>query len=114
MVLEVQPPLVSLLRDLGDAVIAKGDPLPPYDLHCPLLSLPHAFATELATIPARIPYVHADPAKRALWRERLGPRGRPRIGIAWSGARDHPEDAIRSIPAALFLPPLAARMSNCT
>jgi len=107
VILEVQPPLVPLLRDLADMVIAKGDPLPPYDLHCPLVSLPHAFATKVATIPAQIPYVRADPAKRTLWRDRLGPRGRLRIGVAWSGARDHPEDAVRSIPAALFLPPLA-------
>ena len=107
VILEVQRPLVSLLRDLSDAVIAKGDALPAYDLHCPLASLPHAFATEAATIPAHIPYVRADPAKRALWRERLGSRGRRRIGVAWSGARDHPEDAVRSIPATLFLPSLA-------
>jgi tetratricopeptide (TPR) repeat protein len=107
VILEVQPPLVSLVRDLADAVIAKDDPLPPYDLHCPIVSLPRALGTELSTIPTQIPYLRADPANRAAWAERLGPRDRPRVGIAWSGARDHPEDAIRSIPAAQFLPPLA-------
>jgi tetratricopeptide (TPR) repeat protein len=108
VVLDVQAPLVSLLRDLADAVIAQGDALPPYDLHCPLLSLPLAFGTELATIPAGIPYLQADPAKRAIWAARLGTRTRLRVGIAWSGAAYHPGDASRSIPAALFLAPLAA------
>lgn len=108
VVLEVQTPLVPLMGDLADVVIAQGEALPAYDLHCPLLSLPLAFGTELATIPAKIPYLRANPAKRAIWAERLGTRSRLRAGIAWSGAADHPEDAIRSIPAALFLPPLAA------
>ena len=107
VILEVQPSLVSLLRDVADVVIAKGEPLPPYDLHCPFISLPLAFGSDLATIPAQIPYLRADPAKCATWAARLGPRKRPRVGIAWSGARDHPEDTIRSIPAAQFLPPLA-------
>jgi tetratricopeptide (TPR) repeat protein len=108
VMLEVQPPLVPLMRDLADVVIAQGDAVPRYDLRCPLLSLPLAFATEPSTIPADIPYLRADAVRRAVWAGRLGPRTRPRVGIAWSGAPDHPEDAIRSIPAALLLPPLAA------
>jgi tetratricopeptide (TPR) repeat protein len=106
--LEVQAPLVPLMRDLADVVLAAGDEIPPYELRCPLLSLPLAFGTEPATIPADVPYLHADPARRAAWAERLGTRTRMRVGVAWSGAPDHPEDAIRSIPAAQFVPPLAA------
>ena len=108
VVLEVQSPLVPLMRDLADIVIVARDPVPAYDFRCPLLSLPLAFGTELATIPVQIPYLRTDPARRAVWSERLGPRTRKRVGIAWSGAPDHPEDAIRSIPAVLFLPPLMA------
>ncbi len=108
VVLEVQAPLVPLVRDLADVVIAASDPVPAYDLRCPLLSLPLAFGTELSTIPATIPYLRTDPARRAVWAERLGPRTLMRVGVAWSGAPDHPEDAIRSIPAALFLSPLLA------
>ena len=42
VVLEVQPPLLRLMRRLDDrvTVIARGDPLPPVDAHCPLMSLP--------------------------------------------------------------------------
>ena len=105
VVLEVQAPLVTLLRDLADEVIAAGADLPPYDAHCPLLSLPRAFATELPTVPADIPYLQADPDVRARWRERLG--ARPRIGLVLSGSAEHPEDALRSIPAETLRPLLA-------
>ena len=108
VVLEVQRPLVPLMQELADVVIAQGDAVPPYDFRCPLLSLPLAFGTELSTIPADIPYLRAAPARRAAWAARLGKRTRLRVGVAWSGAPEHPEDAIRSIPAALFLPPLVA------
>ncbi len=98
-----QKPLVPLLAPLADAVLPQGspaDPPPPHDLRCPLLSLPFAFGTRLATLPATIPYLAADPARVAAWNARLGPAGRPRIGIAFSGSPDHPDDALRSIPAA--------------
>lgn len=107
VVLEVQAPLVALLRDLADVVIAAGADLPPHDAHCPLLNLPLVFGTELPTVPAEIPYLRPDPARRAQWRERLGRRTWPRIGLVLSGSPDHPEDALRSIPAETLRPLLA-------
>lgn len=103
VVLQVQPPLMGLLADLADVVIARGDAPPPFDLRCPLMSLPLAFGTELHSIPASVPYLHAPPAHLAAWSARLGARRRRRIGIAVSGDPTHPEDAQRSIPAASFL-----------
>jgi ADP-heptose:LPS heptosyltransferase len=91
-----------LLRPLADGVIGPAEKLPPFDLHCPLMSLPLAFGTELETIPADIPYLAADPDHLTRWRRRLGARRRRRIGIAFSGNPDHATDALRSIPAALF------------
>ena len=46
--------MVRLLSRLPGVmqIVARGDELPPFDLHCPLLSLPHAFGTTLDTIPA--------------------------------------------------------------
>lgn len=89
------------------AVIARGEELPPFDLHCPLLSLPRAFRTELASIPADVPYLHPDATSAAAWRERLGERHARRVGIAWSGNPNHPNDRARSIPFAAFAPLLA-------
>ncbi len=103
VVLQVQPPLMALLADLADLVIARDAEPPQFDLHCPLLSLPRAFATELHSIPACVPYLRVPPAHLALWSARLGERRRLRIGIAVSGDPDHPEDAQRSIPAAMLL-----------
>ena len=107
VVLEVQAPLLPLLRGLADDAVAEGADLPPHDLRCPLLSLPLAFGTELATIPAKVPYLAADRRLVAAWRKRLGPATRPRIGLAFSGSPEHPEDALRSIPAETLRPLLA-------
>ena len=109
VVCEVQPELLPLLAELKDVtIIARGDPLPAFDLHCPLLSLPLAFATKPETIPATVPYL-AVPAERAAeWRDRLPPSG-PRAGFVWSGQLSHKNDINRSIPlarlAALFADP---------
>ncbi|MGB6344950.1 MAG: tetratricopeptide repeat-containing glycosyltransferase family protein [Xanthobacteraceae bacterium] len=105
VVIEVQRELVPLLAGLAGAtaVLARGEPLPAFDLHCPLLSLPLAFATELGTIPARIPYLAAPQASIAIWRDRL-PRRRPLIGLAWSGDRIHDNDLNRSIRLETLAP----------
>ena len=102
VICEIQPELVSLLSALESIeIIAKGDPLPQFDVHCPLLSLPLAFGTELATIPAQVPYLAAPTARVAHWRGRLG-EGGPRVGFVWSGSPAHKNDANRSIPLAHF------------
>jgi len=65
--------------------------------------LPLAFATELATIPAQIPYIAPADQDVAQWRERL-PRRRPLIGLAWSGERTHDNDRNRSLRLETLLP----------
>ena len=87
VILEVQPRLVTLLRTLSGAplVIAEGDETPAFDLHCPLMSLPIGFATTIDTIPANIPYLYADPARVAFWRETLKAARGKRIGLVWAG-----------------------------
>ncbi len=110
VVLEVQPGLVALLRQsLPQAtVIAQGGSLPRFDLHCPLASLPQVFGTEVHSVPATVPYLHADPARRAAWRQRLGRPAGPRIGLVWAGCPQHPDDARRSISAERLVPLLTA------
>jgi len=98
VVLEAQPALAPLFASLPARVVAMGDPLPPFDFHCPIHSLPLAFGTRLETIPARVPYLAASEERIAKWRARLGERTRPRIGIAWSGSPHHINDRNRSMP----------------
>ena len=112
VVLEVQPPLVRLVQAMPGAhrVIARGEALPPYDRHCPLLSLPRAFATRLETIPCHLPYLHADADAIAAWGAKLPDDQGVRVGIAWAGgphlndAAAHLFDLRRSISLAEFAP----------
>jgi tetratricopeptide (TPR) repeat protein len=112
VILEVQPELTTLMARLegAAAVIARGAAPPQqFDVHCPLGSLPLAFKTEPATVPADIPYLSADDAHLAKWSARIGALARPRIAIAWSGNPSHLNDRNRSIVfaklAPLFPPP---------
>jgi tetratricopeptide (TPR) repeat protein len=80
---------------------------PEYTAYCPLSGLPRLAGTRLDTIPAEIPYVRADPAKSAVWAERLSallPRGYRRIGIVWAGRPTHHNDRNRSSTLAAFAP----------
>ena len=114
VLLLVQPPLKRLLTGMEGvtAVYGATDALPGFDCQCPLMSLPHAFGTRLETIPAAIPYLHADPVAARRWRERLD-GGAPKVGLVWAGAsREHEPrlqrtDRRRSL-ALSRLAPLAA------
>ncbi|MFZ0693638.1 MAG: tetratricopeptide repeat-containing glycosyltransferase family protein, partial [Alphaproteobacteria bacterium] len=106
VVLEVQPPLKALLAGTGgvDRVIGKGEVLPEFDYHCPLLSLPLAFRTTLESIPADIPYL-APAAERVQYWARCLPQFKPlRVGIVWSGSPTHKNDRNRSIPLGRLAP----------
>lgn len=106
VVLEVQPELKGLLSRLpGCEVIAEGESFARCDYQIPLLSLPRAFGTTLATIPAGIRYVSTDPEKVAAWASRLGRRGeRKRVGIACSGQSGQKELRDRSMALGTLAP----------
>ena len=108
VLLEVPPPISALLRGLEgvDLLLATGEPLPPFDYHCPLLSLPLAFRTELHSIPNPGPYLHSRADKRSQWRQRLGEKKNLRVGLVWRGNPAHANDHHRSLPLAQLLPHL--------
>ena len=99
VLLAVQPQLKMLMRSIPgvSAVFGDGEVLSHFDLHCPLLSLPLAFATELATVPAKIPYLGPYRDRINAWRPRLPERGRLRIGLCWAGNPGHLNDRNRSL-----------------
>jgi predicted O-linked N-acetylglucosamine transferase (SPINDLY family) len=109
VVFEVQPALKALLTGLAgvEVTVAQGDALPVFDCHCPLLSMPLAFATTLQSIPAATPYLHANAGSVAKWQTLLGERSGPRVGLVWSGNPNHKNDRNRSIALARLLPLLA-------
>lgn len=73
-----------------------------FDAQIDLWGLPRLLSPTLDAIPARVPYLHAEPDRVAHWRRWLG-EGR-RIGIAWQGRPGRKIDAGRSIPLAAFAP----------
>ena len=79
-----------------------------FDFYVPLLSLPGVFGTTLATIPAGVPYLSAQPQRFFHWRRELARLGGFRVGIAWQGAPGYAGDAQRSVPLAAFAP-----LANC-
>ena len=84
----MQTPLQGLLARSFPGVHFVGEtaPLPAHDFQCPMLSLPHRFATTVKDVPAAMRYLRVCPEKAAHWRGRLGADPRPRIGLAWAGA----------------------------
>lgn len=103
VILEVQPALRAALTGLAgvDRLLARGEALPAFDLHCPLLSLPGVLGTRLESIPVQLAYLAADTARCAAMREALGPRRALRVGLAWSGSRAFARDR-RPVPLAML------------
>jgi tetratricopeptide (TPR) repeat protein len=77
-------PLLSTCSNI-DRIIARPHPLPPLDVHAPLLSLPRILRTTLNTIPREVPYLFADPSLVESWRTKLNGISGFRIGINWKG-----------------------------
>jgi tetratricopeptide (TPR) repeat protein len=87
VILEVQPPLKTLLAGLEgvDQVIGIGEPVPAFDLHTPLLSLPLALAEPRTPPPSAHPRESGDPGLSRLAGSEKGPRSSRRQGAskAW-------------------------------
>lgn len=107
VVLEVPRELMRLMSTLDgvNQLIEAGHALPPFDCHCPLLSLPLACKTDLASIPSKTPYLFADPQASREWHERIAAPAQKclNVGLVWAGGnRPHvaelrKNDARRSI-----------------
>ena len=110
VLIDVPKPLSTLLTGLEgvDFLIEKGKPLPEFDFHCPMMSLPLAFKTDFHSIPSSSPYLKSNVEKVEEWRRRLGGKSKPRIGLVWSGSTTHTNDQARSLKIAeliKYLPP---------
>ncbi len=86
-------------------VPAPGQPLPAFDLHAPLLSLPRVLATTLSNIPRVVPYLQADAEEVKKWQRRLA--GYPpslNVGLVWAGRPTQRNDRNRSVKLARLAP----------
>ncbi|WP_433995339.1 tetratricopeptide repeat protein [Bradyrhizobium betae] len=108
VILEVQPPIQPLLAEVSGVAMCVGRPSAaslPFDLHCPLGTLPLALGTRLDTIPSPEPYLPASPVARVkVWEDRLGEHNRFRVGLVWSGNPAHKNDHDRSIALDTLAP----------
>jgi hypothetical protein len=107
VIVRCQAALQNLLRRSAgvDEFVGKDDALPKHDAHAPLMSLPRVFGTTLASVPAAVPYVFAEPSRVDAWRQRLASLATGfRVGIAWQGNRDYSTDTLRSAPLRFFGP----------
>lgn len=110
VVFECHPQLTTLMDGLSPniTIVAMGQPLPPFDCHLALMSLPHLFGTTLETIPASMPYLRAPLKRLPFWRSVMPERsGKLRVGLCW--ARKPFPNPDRCCPAALL-----DRLAACT
>ena len=106
--------VAPLLKQIhpGLRLFQRWENVPPYAAFCPLSGLPRLHGTRVENIPALIPYLRSNPARKAAWAERLRgilPAGYRRIGIVWAGRPTHNNDRNRTASLAAFAPIAALR-----
>lgn len=103
-----EPALERICRDTPgvDRVLTNASDVADgtFDVHCPIMSLPHHFSTTLDTVPAKVPFFMVPPALVETWRQRLSGNRKRLVGLAWAGSPKLREDAKRSMPLALLDP----------
>jgi tetratricopeptide (TPR) repeat protein len=107
VILESAPELLRLFQGLAPTIL-EGQPIPPFDVHCSMLSLGYVSGTTAQSIPTPIPYLKADVQLAAEWARRFDARDdRLRVGLAWAGRKEHPNERNRSLKL-MQLAPLAS------
>jgi hypothetical protein len=112
VILECQPAVARLMAGVEGvaAVVPRGQPLPDFDLHCPLMSLPLVFGTTLETVPANIPYIRPADELVQQWSDVAAEFPGVRIGLVWAGDARHYDvesnviDRRRSVSLEAYVP----------
>ncbi len=109
VILAVPPELMQLAQGMHgvDRVVdlSREDALPAFDYYISLLSLPRVFGTDLATVPAAVPYLDVGPGRAQRWAARFATEQRVfKVGLVWGGNPVNLEDRYRSLPLAMLAP----------
>ncbi len=109
IVIACPPEVVSIMRQLcpSAAIALRWEDSLPFRAYAALSGLPRLHGTRPGNVPAPVPYLRADPARVAAWRQRLDglvPAGFKRVGIVWAGRPTHNNDRRRSTTLASFGP----------
>lgn len=115
VLLQTRKPLLTLFQRSFSGIAEVVADVPEeggYTHHCPLLSLPLALGTSLASIPAIVPYLVPDGARCQSWRMRLSGEKRFKVGLAWAtGKRGMHKRSFELTPP--LLDPLLSRANAC-
>ena len=105
VIFETPKQLLGLMKNLEGVsqLVLKGEELPFFDYQCPLVSLPLALKTNVASIPAGAPYLAINQNKVDAWNLKLGEKRKIRVGIAWSSVSNFKADSKRSLLLADFV-----------
>jgi tetratricopeptide (TPR) repeat protein len=96
--------VLTTLAGVGE-IVALGSPLPAFDFHIPMMSLPGAFKTVEGTFPAPEFYLSAPEESARSWLDRFRELdGEKRIGIVWKGSAEHSRNLWRSPGLEVFRP----------
>ena len=106
IILECQPELVNIMKTLPNVnqVLARGEALPDFDLHAPLLSIPYICSIDRNEIAVSAPYLQASSEKRKLWSDRLGSSDRIKVGITWQTSIEQLSSSFKSCPLKAYGP----------
>jgi tetratricopeptide (TPR) repeat protein len=110
IVLEIPRPLVRMAASLPVAnitIVPNNRPPPSADVHVPMLNLPRIFATRVASIPGRVPYLMPRRPLVERWARRLAADTRFKVGLAWAGNPEHKGNRSRSLTLGRLAPLLA-------
>jgi hypothetical protein len=93
--------LLELAREVEgvDAAKAFGEPLPGFEIHAPLMSLPHLLNVTDPAASWQGAYLHAPPGGAA-----GGAPGPGRIGLVWSGNPEFTDNTRRACPPEMLRP----------
>ncbi|MBB72651.1 MAG: hypothetical protein CMF50_09665 [Legionellales bacterium] len=104
VVVECQPELrkiVGLMHEV-DEVYSRGEELPEFDYHLPMLALPRLFQTDAFSIPGEIPYLKVSHNLRTRWQKYFAKHKRMRVGVVWSRNPDNPYHQSGTCPLEIF------------
>lgn len=114
VIVQAHEDVAALMRTASGVahVLEPSEIVPKCDFAVPMMSLPHAFGTELSTVPATVPYLQVPRERSGSWADELSSQSSRRIGIVWAGNPKHERDRERSIPFAALKPLFADRDST--
>ncbi len=115
VILGCRPELGRLMAGCAGVaeVLVAGQRTPPFDLHCPLLSLPLFCGTNtLADVPAEVPYLRVSDDIARAWKERVPRGGQRKVGLSWAGNPTNRNDKLRSIALTVSCPGVKSPASS--